>query len=280
MSEQDQQESVVNTGSSSNPTDLGNQELNTAQSMIGRQSTEIGELRARLKAYEGQYGDILNPTDNPSPTPVDNTPRTTEVKPKENDKPSNIQEDASLDNLQKVAEEHKLDWEELETDYYKNNGKLSPELEEKILKAGVPKELVDNAITGLQAQQKEEYAQVASAVGGLDELNAVLGWVAQSYSEEEKIELNASLKNVNLKTAQFIVQGLRNEMLSKEGTAPNYVKGTSGGSGAGKVFRDRAEMTAYLNDPRAKLHSPTYSEAYMNDYNEIIKRTEASGIAL
>ena len=42
---------------------------------------------------------------------------------------------------QKVAEEHKLDWEELETDYYKNNGKLSPELEEKILKAGVPEEL-------------------------------------------------------------------------------------------------------------------------------------------
>ena len=181
--------------------------------------------------------------------------------------------------VKKTAEGYKLDYEAFKEDYYKNSGKLSDEMREQALKAGVPEEFIDSTIERFQDKAKKEYAQVAEVVGGQEELDTVFEWVTTHYSEEDIKELNEDFKKgISLKTAKKIVKGLQEEMLASEGKAPEFINETSGGSSSDtNIFKSEAQAQAYLSDERANTKSSKYDPAYMKEFREILSRSKKAG---
>lgn len=233
-------------------------EHDKSQAFIGKQATEIGDLRKELDELKGKS----------SSDSVDNEANKLQAEKETN----------PLVDAQQTIEEHKLDWDEFQNDYYKNNGSLSDDMRDKAIKAGIPEQLIDKTIAGFQQTAKEEYSKVADAVGGLDELDAVFGWVAKNFSEEKLNNLKKTFSTeLPLEAAQYIVQGLKNEMLANEGKPPSYFKNTGGGTTSGEVFESRAQAVAYLNDPRADYKDPAYDPAYMKKYDAIIARSKKAG---
>lgn len=247
-------------------------EHDNAQTMIGKQANTIGDLRKELEKYK---------TSDPTDTPPSAQETTTENKPKEDNKPSTNLEDTSLDNLEKVAEDYKLDFNELSENYYSNNGKLSDEMREKIIKSGVPEQFVDSAIAGLKATADEEYAKVAEAVGSPEELNAVFQWLAQN-NPDKFTQVQQDFKHpMSLFAAQSIVKGLQAEMHATEGQPASFLKNTGGGTGnSAAPFESRAQVVEYLSDPKAKTNSATYDPAYVKAYNARIAASRRAGIDL
>lgn len=248
------------TGSSDDAGKDWKVEHDNAQSMIGKQANEIGELRKQLEELKGKV----------------NTPPPDDEDPDKSNKPTDKEDDTSLESIKKIAEDSKLNWEDFEQDYYNNGGKLSDEMRQKAIKAGVSEKFIDKSIESLQKTAKEEYSKVAEAVGGLDELDAVFKWVA---TDPAKLESTKKLFNteMSLEAAQYIVQGLKNEMLAKEGKPPAYLKETSGGGVASDVFENQAQVQAYLSDPRADYRSPKYDPAYRQAYREKLSRSIKAG---
>lgn len=150
----------------------------------------------------------------------------------------------------------KVDFAAVAKEYQESDGKLSPQTLKLLESKGITDDLVQTFIEGQKARAQVLRSQLAQAVGGDENLTAVLQWAATGLNPEEVQTYNALLKSPDVTAQKVALMALKGRMdadLGTEGTRVNAegVPGTRGiepiGSNAELVNLMRSKE--YKTDP-------------------------------
>lgn len=160
-------------------------------------------------------------------------------------------------------------WSDLDKTFTETGG-ITEEQYKALDKAGIPKNVVDNYINGLKAQQTSFVNELVEIAGGVEQYDAMKLWAEENYTQEElDIITSGTPKEVALK-----VKGLKAEYLASVGNntkaTSNYdrVRGTGKSSSDGYAtqqewMQDRMDRR-YRTDARykAKVDSKFKSSSF------------------
>jgi hypothetical protein len=152
------------------------------------------------------------------------------------------------------------------------HGKLSEESLKAIEAKGIPREVTEAYVKGLQAQQALEQAQAAKEetellgmVGGKDEFAKVAQWAKTALSADEVRAFNEAVTNGSFEQAKLALAGVHARYQTATRT-PGFVQG--GGAAPGVGYASQAEITRAMSDPRYNSDA-----AYRAD---VIRRIDAT----
>ena len=134
-------------------------------------------------------------------------------------------------------------------DEYAENSSLSEASYEKLSKAGIPKEVVDQYIAGQTALVDARTRQGYAMVGGEEAFNKMAAWASQSLSSEQLAAFNRA---VNSSTAEMEIamMGLLAQYEKANGKAPTLLQGGTPAVPSSTGYQSQAEMTRDMRDPR------------------------------
>lgn len=157
---------------------------------------------------------------------------------------------------------------------YASNREVSEDTVNKLAEAGIPKEIFDLYLKGVQAQEAATTAAVYAVVGGEDQYKAMAGWAAEKLSDAELEAFNAALDNEALR--ENAVRGLYAryaESKPNEGQllAPNGDLSAP----SGDVYQSRDQLIA---DQKTDLYNT--SEAERKRVMDKLSRSQRAGFKL
>ena len=156
---------------------------------------------------------------------------------------------------------------------YAEKGELGTETYDALSKAGIPRDMVDAYINGMQAQANEMQATAFNEVGGQERYEAMTAWAQENLDQGAIAAFNQSLQDPVL--AMEAVRGL-NARFSAEGSYEPTGSVTGNNKPAvGGYFRSQAEMLEAMGDPRYKT-----DEAFRDDVGLKMMASERAGIEL
>jgi len=142
-------------------------------------------------------------------------------------------------------------------------GEITKEIYDKFEKAGIPRSLVDEVVTGRKTQFDQYTQSVKEAAGGDKEWTELSQWAATNISEGEREAFNEAINSGNLHQARLAVYGLKAQQGSynRSGRDSLKVPGGSGSSGPAG-FTSKNEYIAALKDPKYAV-DPSYRDSIM-----------------
>jgi hypothetical protein len=142
-----------------------------------------------------------------------------------------------------------LNFDELSNAYWES-GELAPDHYEKLEKAGIPKEIVDQFIAGQEALLEATRSNVFNSVGGEDAYNSMTEWAAETLSKEEVNAYNKAVNSGDINATMMAVKGLKARYAASVGYEPSReVRGATTKASA-TVYRSIAELQTDMSDPR------------------------------
>ena len=163
--------------------------------------------------------------------------------------------EATEDDATKALSEKGLDFSEFSAEFAEK-GELSPESYDKLQKAGIPKDMVDQYIEGQRARATQYDSTIKSEVGGDDKYTEMVTWAASNMTPEEITAFNTAVSSGDINQARLAVLGLSAQYAKANGTEPNRMVG--GGKASGEdVFESTSQITEAMRDPRYK-NDPAY----------------------
>lgn len=153
-------------------------------------------------------------------------------------------------------------WGDLETEFVQS-GDLSAETRAALAERGIPANVVDNYLAGVQAQQAQAAQKAAERVGGPDKLNSIIEWAGKNLTPEEREATNAALQTPGWETTLL---GLQARMVSSSPTANEIAPGpvTQATNSPSVVpYANQIEMASAIQDPRYGVE-PQYTEFVQN----------------
>ena len=187
-----------------------------------------------------QETEVINPAENSTEPPVE-----TSAPPQQEE----TTDYSSVDNEEKASEVLKskgFDYEAL-TKEFQANGDLSPETRDKLAKQGLTPEMVDDYIEGQKARVQKHMEDIASTVGGMEQMGTIVEWARANLSEAEKKSIDAIHDPAVIK---IILKDLEKRMNDNEGYVPQAQLQGGAGAVAGNYFESMAEVEDAINDPR------------------------------
>lgn len=218
------------------------------EKILGKFSSteELAKAYKELESKLGQRADDASPL----PSDVQSQEDGDEVE----DEPSNTDEGKSEEDS-KVEEElanRGLAFDEFASEYEKD-GALSDGSYEKLEKAGIPRELVDEFIAGREAVLELTRQSVFSEVGGEKSYFDMIEWAGNNYTAEEIEAFNNAVDGADANARMMAVRGLKARYETTVGREPtNTIEGTRRSGGNVSVYRSIAEMQTDMADPRYK----------------------------
>lgn len=149
-----------------------------------------------------------------------------------------------------------LSFETYSTEYAKD-GALSETSYEALAKAGIPKDVVDEYISGQEAQADVIRLSVFNEVGGEAEYAKVMAWAAKSLSPAEAQAYNAATDSSSVETLKLAAAGLHAKYVAANGADPKLLGGNPAGGASTDVYRSTAELRAAMGDPKYRT-DPAY----------------------
>ena len=131
---------------------------------------------------------------------------------------------------------------------YDETGELSEASYEALAKAGIPKEMVDDYIAGLEARAAVYSSTVKSIVGGDEAYEAMIEWAKSNLTDEEIDAYDEAVNSYDTGKAKAAVQGLNARMQLAEGAPPQ--RQLNGRGTSSDVYESQAQIEADMNDPR------------------------------
>ena len=136
------------------------------------------------------------------------------------------------------------------SDEYAEKGELAPESYEALAKVGITKEMVDQYIGGLEAQQELATQAMLAPFGGLEAYTEMTKWAADSLPEAEIDAFNAAIESGDMNTMKMAVENLHNKYTSENGSEPKrMITGRNGDAGL-SVYNSTAELMRDMQDKR------------------------------
>ena len=132
-----------------------------------------------------------------------------------------VQEDSPV-----VENAGTLDFQQMSEEYRQTNS-LSEERYEQLANAGIPREVVDQYITGQQAVGNQMKSDAESIAGGTENYNDMVSWATTNLSEGEIDQYNAAMASGNRDAILMAVRGLHSRYQSDYGVEPSLLHGAS-----------------------------------------------------
>ena len=122
---------------------------------------------------------------------------------------------------------------------------------EALANAGYPKEVVDAYISGVEATQEKFYNAVVGFAGGEDEYRQVAQFVS-SQGDKAVQDFNDTINTGNLGVINMVIQGVKANMKTVNGTTNQTILGQSTGGTADNTnaYLSKQQMLDAMNDPR------------------------------
>ena len=162
---------------------------------------------------------------------------------------------------------------EASEEYYKNEGKLSPETMEKFntmsssdLLAAYMEVQKNNPQAQAQAAQTPDLTTadanvIKNSVGGETEYKNLMDWSKQNLEKSEIKDFNALVGTGNLGAIKMAVIGLKSRYENANGYEGRMLSGKSPKT-SGDVFRSQAEVIQAMSDPKYD-QDPAYRQDIM-----------------
>ena len=138
---------------------------------------------------------------------------------------------------------------------FAEKGELTPETYEKLDKAGLSKEMVDQYIAGQTAIMVNHEAAVTGPFeGSIEEYNKAADWAAENLSEDEIKALDVQLLNSNPAIAKQGAAALQEKYAANADIDPTVTIQGDGNPGktSGTSYKSSAEMQKDMADARYK----------------------------
>ena len=159
-----------------------------------------------------------------------------------------VTEESGLDEIADELEERGVDFDALSNEFAEQGG-LTEESYESLLKAGIPRTMVDQFIEGQNAVAGQLQQQAFEQVGGQQAYEDMVSWASESLNEASIDAFNNAMNSGNIETANLAIQGLQAQYRSVNGNEPSLVMGETK-SVTGGVFNSAAQLTQAMRDPR------------------------------
>tara|TARA_Y100000114_G_scaffold29401_1_gene25125 strand:- start:2962 stop:3747 length:786 start_codon:yes stop_codon:yes gene_type:complete len=152
------------------------------------------------------------------------------------------------------------------TDEFSQTGDLSEDSRNAIADRGIPRDMVDRYVSGMQAQVQMEMMTVYNTVGGEEQYAEMVEWASQNLDEAEQESFNQIVMNGDQNAVMFAVNSLKSRWNADGGgmqARPELLQGDSGFEGASGAFQSLAQLTEAMKDPRYKT-DPAYRKGVEN----------------
>lgn len=154
-----------------------------------------------------------------------------------------------------------LDFQKFSVEFAANGG-LSEASYQELQGAGIPKNVVDSYITGIQAQADQYRSTVTAEVGGQEQYDTIVSWAAANLAPEDISAYNAAMSSGSLAQARLAAAGLALKYTQANGSPPKVVLGGNTTSVSSDVFESTAQVRQAMSDPRYK-QDPAYRRTVM-----------------
>jgi len=183
------------------------------------------------------YGELEAKLSQPSPD---------RTEPEPIDKPSAT----DTEQVEEVLAERGLNFEEMSEEYRQANG-LSEERYSQLEAAGIPRDIVDQFITGQQAVGRAVTQEAESIVGGSEGYQDMISWAANSLPENEIDHFNNSIQSNNRVDIINAVRSLHSRYSQENGIQPNLTRGSSTPD-TGNIYQSWSQVTQDMAQPEYK----------------------------
>jgi len=199
----------------------------------------VDDLQQAYVELERKMGAPAGPAPTPPagelpPTPAEGAPG-----------PPQIDDGTQQQAVQTVLEKAGLNEQTLAQEIIAT-GSLSDESRKALNQQGIPDELIDTYANGYAIQVQQATATAHEIAGGADRQNAVLGWLAENKTPEQKAALNAQLNSPGWETSW---RGLVAEYNTATGTGGQLLQGDQPAQTATTAFQSQAEIDMAMNKP-------------------------------
>ena len=203
-------------------------------------------MSEELTNNQPQETEVVSPAENTTETPTE----TTVEDSAQVEQPTTEAEDYSavntVEKATEVLESKGFDYQAL-TDEFQANGDLTPETREKLAKQGITGEILDNYIEGQKAIVQRAMEDIASTVGGMEQMAVIVDWAKANLSDAEKKSIDAVHDPAVIK---ILLKDLERRMNDSEGYVPQAQLQGGAGESKGNYFESMAEVEEAINDPR------------------------------
>jgi len=216
----------------------------------------VEDLAASYKKLEGKLGDIAKTKEEPLAEEV-----------------VEYQEDGSVnydlarqqygEKLGELFEQSNIDPFAINKHYQENNGTITEEHYKQLEQTGLPRNLIDSYLNGLQPREGTqpaadpsfpEYEDIVGIAGGEEKYLEMLQWMDGNIPKEELQEFDkiVDAEKRNIPQVTLAVQKMFTRYRNAMGVEPKLISGQTSSSPNTKVFRSNAEVVAAMRDPRYK----------------------------
>ena len=216
----------------------------------------VEDLAASYKELEGKLGDVAKTKEEPVAEEV-----------------NEYQEDGSVnydlarqqygEKLGELFEQSEIDPFAINKHYQENNGTITEEHYKQLEQTGLPRNLIDSYLNGLQPKEGTqpaadpsfpEYEDIVGIAGGEEKYLEMLQWMDGNIPKEELQEFDkiVDAEKRNIPQVTLAVQKMFTRYKNAMGVEPKLISGQTSSSPNTKVFRSNAEVVAAMRDPRYK----------------------------
>lgn len=176
------------------------------------------------------------------------------------------------DEAEETAENPLATAMETAREQFAANGEVSDEAIAALEEAGIPREIFDVYMAGIQAQSKQLMASVYETAGGEEAYTAMTKWASANLSKEQIEAYNSALDNPDMRETAIL--GLKAKFTSARPSEGNLVTPHDTPSASADIFTSLQELTAAQRDPRYGT-----DPAYQKSVIEKLARSQKAGFA-
>ena len=185
------------------------------------------------------------------------------------------------EKLGEVFKQGGVDPWEISKHFHENNGTITDEMKDSLIKSGLSESSVDSYLAGRAAEMgyssdgavnditESDVSSITELVGGKESYQQLMDWGMNNLSEEQIEGFDSIISSGNLQSIQLAVSGLKSQYEEANGYEGRMLTGKAVKTNA-DVFRSQAEVVRAMNDPRYDS-DPAYRQDIFNklDRSEI-----------
>ena len=158
-----------------------------------------------------------------------------------------------VEEARKTLSDQGLDYDKYYNEYLENNT-LSEESYKELNEKGMSTEMVNSWIDGQQAISDQLQNIAFNSVGGSEQYQTLIDWAGKSLAQNEIDSFNRALESSNPDDSLFAIKSLNARYQMEQGSSPNLLQGSTGGSSA-EAFTSLAQMSEAMKDPKYQTDS-------------------------
>ena len=135
---------------------------------------------------------------------------------------------------------------------YADAGELSQESYDKLAKAGIPQDMVDNYIEGQLAKVEVVKGQAHAITEGADGYKAMIEWATTNSKPDEIKAYNMAVNSANTNIRELAIKDMWSKYGKDTGNTGNLITGKENGKIGSGVYESRSQMMADMANPKYK----------------------------